>query len=183
VDCTNPFHQFGLLVALASAWSLTWYQSPGSQVRVLVFAIYCKIAVAPPLCPRVDFLFSRHTWVGVLKCISELPSSFHQFGLLVQVASAWTLTSWTPIWRCHITGISLQCFCLDILFLWSSFFTMDSSVWFHPGAHWLVHLYGKWLQGTFGSQCDMHLDGTVGPQLFHTLCNNCQEFIYLTFKV
>jgi hypothetical protein len=39
-----PFHQFGFLVALASAWSLTWYQSAGSQVRVLVFA---NIAGAP----------------------------------------------------------------------------------------------------------------------------------------
>jgi hypothetical protein len=26
--------------------------------------------------------------VGVLKCISELPSPFHQFGLLVALASA-----------------------------------------------------------------------------------------------
>jgi hypothetical protein len=42
--------------------------------------------------PRVDFLFSRHTWVGVLKCISELPSPLHQFGLLVALASAWSLT-------------------------------------------------------------------------------------------
>jgi hypothetical protein len=44
------------------------------------------------LCPRVDFLFSHHTWVGVLKCISELPSPFHQFVLLVALASAWSLT-------------------------------------------------------------------------------------------
>jgi hypothetical protein len=28
----------------------------------------------------------------VLKCISELPSLFHQFGLLVALASAWSLT-------------------------------------------------------------------------------------------
>jgi hypothetical protein len=34
----------------------------------------------------------RHTWVGVLMCISELPSPFHQFGLLVALASAWSLT-------------------------------------------------------------------------------------------
>jgi hypothetical protein len=93
-ELPSPFHQFGLLVALASAWSLTWYQSPGSRVRVLVFAIYYKNCCCPPLCPRinflfsrlcsrvdflfyclcprVDFLFSRHTWVGVLKCISGL---------------------------------------------------------------------------------------------------------------
>jgi hypothetical protein len=114
-ELPSPFHQFGLLVALASAWSLTWYQSPGSRVRVLVFAIYCKNCCYPPLCPRVDFLFSRlcprvdflfsclcprvgflfsrHTWVGVLKYISELPSPFHQFGLLVALASAWSLTT------------------------------------------------------------------------------------------
>jgi hypothetical protein len=89
------------------------------------------------------------------------------FGIVGQTCIVEDLKlSWTSIWRCHITGISLQCFILDILFLWSSFLTMDSSVWFHPGAHWLVHLYGKWLQDTCGSQCDMHLDGTVGPQLF-----------------
>jgi hypothetical protein len=47
------------------------------------------------LYPRVDFLFSRHTWVGVLKCISELPSFFHQFGFLVALASAWSLTDFS----------------------------------------------------------------------------------------
>jgi hypothetical protein len=113
-ELSSPFHQFRLLVALASAWSLTWYQSPGSRVRILVFAIYYKNCCCPPLCPRVDilfsrlcsrvdflfsclcprvdFLYSRHMWVGVLKCISELPSSFHQFKLLVALASAWSLT-------------------------------------------------------------------------------------------
>jgi hypothetical protein len=118
-ELPSPFHQFGLLVALASAWSLTWYQSPRSRVRVLVFVIYCKIAVAPlcvhvltfssPVCVHVLIFSSpvwfhvltfsspliRHTWVGVLKCISELPSSFHQFGLLVALASAWSLTDST----------------------------------------------------------------------------------------
>jgi hypothetical protein len=44
---------------------------PRSRVRILVFVIYCKIAVAPLclrvdfllfcLCPRVDFLFHRYT--------------------------------------------------------------------------------------------------------------------------
>jgi hypothetical protein len=33
-------NQFNLLVALATVWSLTWYQSPGSWVRILDFAIY-----------------------------------------------------------------------------------------------------------------------------------------------
>jgi hypothetical protein len=47
VNCTNPFHQFGFLVALASAWSLTWYQSLRSRVQVLAFAIYCKNCCYP----------------------------------------------------------------------------------------------------------------------------------------
>jgi hypothetical protein len=63
-ELSSPFYQFGLLVVLASAWSLTWYQSPGSRVRVLVFAIYCKIAVAP-LCVHVLTFFS-HVCVHVL---------------------------------------------------------------------------------------------------------------------
>jgi hypothetical protein len=58
-ELPSPFHQFGLLVALVSAWSLTWYQSPGSRVRVLVFAIYYKNCCCPPLCPRVDFSRDR----------------------------------------------------------------------------------------------------------------------------
>jgi hypothetical protein len=58
-ELPSPFHQFGLLVALASAWSLTWYQSPGSRVQVLVFAIYYKNYCWPPLCPRVDFSRDR----------------------------------------------------------------------------------------------------------------------------
>jgi hypothetical protein len=33
----------------------------------------------------------------LLKCISELPSPFHQFGLLVALASAWSLTKARPI--------------------------------------------------------------------------------------
>jgi hypothetical protein len=37
----------------------------------------------------------RHTWGGVLMCISELPSPFHQFRLLVALASAWSLTHTT----------------------------------------------------------------------------------------
>jgi hypothetical protein len=102
-ELPSPFYQFGLLVALASAWSLTWYQSSGSRVRVLVFAIYCKNYGCPRLCPCVDFLFSRHTWVGVLKCISELPSPFHQFGLLVALASAWSLTATT-----HLASMKLR---------------------------------------------------------------------------
>jgi hypothetical protein len=106
---TGPPSQFGLLVALASAWSLTWYQSPGSRVWVLVFAIYCKNCCCPRLCPRVDFLFSRHTWVGVLKCISELPSPFHQFGLLVVLASAWSLTQDTPSAFFHAFRCSIAC--------------------------------------------------------------------------
>jgi hypothetical protein len=36
-----------LLVALASALSLTWSQSLRSRVRILPFAIYPKIVVTP----------------------------------------------------------------------------------------------------------------------------------------
>jgi hypothetical protein len=63
-ELPSPFHQFGLLVELVSAWSLTWYQSPGSRVRVLVFVIYCKIDVAP-LCVHV-LTFSSPICVHVL---------------------------------------------------------------------------------------------------------------------
>jgi hypothetical protein len=49
------------LVSLASA-SLTWYQSPGSRVRILAFAIYPKFFVAP-WCPCI----------GLLSHTSELP--------------------------------------------------------------------------------------------------------------
>jgi hypothetical protein len=38
----TPFHKFGRLVALASASHLTWYQSLGSQVRALGFAVSPK---------------------------------------------------------------------------------------------------------------------------------------------
>ena len=69
---------------------------------ILTSAIYPKIAVVPsmsmyrPLEPylwvysRVDF--PRHMWEGVLKCICGLPSPFHQFGFLVTLASACSLT-------------------------------------------------------------------------------------------
>lgn len=44
----SPFHQIGLSVVLASAWSLTWYQSQKSQVRVLAFTQFIlKIVVTP----------------------------------------------------------------------------------------------------------------------------------------
>jgi hypothetical protein len=118
-ELPSPFHQFGLLVALASAWSLTWYQSPGSRVWVLVFAIYCKIAVAPLCVHMLTFSSSdyvhvltfsspvwfhvltfsspliRHTWVGVLMCISELPSPFisSDFWLRWLVHEAWQTTT------------------------------------------------------------------------------------------
>jgi hypothetical protein len=93
---------------------LTWYQSPGSWVRVLVFAIYCKIAVAPlcihlltffslvcvhvltfssPICVHVLTFSSLVTreW-GCWSVYVDCTSPFHQFGLLVALASAWSLT-------------------------------------------------------------------------------------------
>jgi hypothetical protein len=83
-ELPSPFHQFRLLVALASAWSLTWYQSPGYRVWVLVFVIYCKIAVAPrcvhvltfssPVCVHV-LIFSSPVCVHVLTFSS--PSFMH----------------------------------------------------------------------------------------------------------
>jgi hypothetical protein len=74
-ELPSHFHKFGLLVALASAWSLTWFQSPGSRVRVLVLEFYCKIVVAPlrvhvltfssPVCVHV-LIFSSLVCVHVL---------------------------------------------------------------------------------------------------------------------
>jgi hypothetical protein len=86
------FHQIGLLVALARAYSSTWYQSPGSRVQVLVFAIYCKIVVAP-LCVHVLTFSSPITreW-GCWSVYVDCTSPFHHFGLLVALASAWSLT-------------------------------------------------------------------------------------------
>jgi hypothetical protein len=51
--------------------------------------------------------------VGVLKCISELPSPFHQFGLLVALASAWSLTT---SWNCWSQGGKIYDACQDIIF-------------------------------------------------------------------
>jgi hypothetical protein len=54
-------HQFGLLVALASAWSLTWYHNLRSRVRVLDFAIYPKIVIAPSV--SMYRPLERYIWV------------------------------------------------------------------------------------------------------------------------
>jgi hypothetical protein len=53
------------------------------------------LTFSSPVCVHVLTFSSpliRHMWVGVLMCISELPSPFHQFVLLVALASAWNLT-------------------------------------------------------------------------------------------
>jgi hypothetical protein len=85
MNCLTFFHQFGLLVVLASAWSWIWYQSPEFWVRVPAFAIYANSYVYSvydySYCVlfffrSVDLLFSSssHTWGGVLICTSELSS-------------------------------------------------------------------------------------------------------------
>jgi hypothetical protein len=43
---SSPFHQLGLLVQVASAGSLIWYQSPWSRVQILAFTIYSKVPAA-----------------------------------------------------------------------------------------------------------------------------------------
>jgi hypothetical protein len=85
-ELPSPFHQFRLLIALASAWSLTWYQSPGSWVRVLVFAIYSKIAVAPPLVSTC--------WLSLLPFVSTC-----WFSLLLSVS-----TCWLSLLSSHVSG-------------------------------------------------------------------------------
>ena len=57
--------------------------------------------------PRVDF--PRHTRDGVLKCICGLPSRFHQFRLLVALASEWSLTTTTrSSLTCHRIQIKIR---------------------------------------------------------------------------
>lgn len=71
VDCTSHFHQFGLLVALTSAWSLIWYQSPWSWVRNIAFTIYPKLL--PPLWSRIGLLshaFETHALSLCSACTS-----------------------------------------------------------------------------------------------------------------
>jgi hypothetical protein len=84
-ELPSLFHQFRFLVALASAWSLTWYQSPGSWVWVPVFAIYCKIVVAP-LCVHV-LTFSSPVCVNVL--IFSSPVCVHMLIFSSPVTREW----------------------------------------------------------------------------------------------
>jgi hypothetical protein len=84
-ELPSSFHQFALLVALASAWNLTWYQSPGSRVRVLVFTIYWKITVAP-LCVHV-LTFSSPVCVHVL--IFSSPVCVHVLTFSSPVIREW----------------------------------------------------------------------------------------------
>jgi hypothetical protein len=64
---------------------LTWYQSPGSRFRVLVFAIYCKIVVAP-LCVHV-LAFSSPVCVHVL--IFSSPVCVHVLTFSSSVTHEW----------------------------------------------------------------------------------------------
>jgi hypothetical protein len=81
----SPFHQFRFLVALASAWSLTWYQTPGSRVRVLVFAIIVKLLLPP---------FVSTCWLSLLLFVSTC-----WFSPLLSVS-----TCWLSLLPSHVSG-------------------------------------------------------------------------------
>jgi hypothetical protein len=86
VDCTSPFHQFELLVALASAWSLTWYQSLRSRVQVLAFAIYYKIVVTPR-CRCTRPLVSTSESLHVVTCPSHVSGDVEVYMWIVLALS------------------------------------------------------------------------------------------------
>jgi hypothetical protein len=104
VDCTSPFYKFRLLVALASAWSLTWYQSPEFWVRVLVFAIYCKKLLLPP------FVFT--CWLSLLLFVSTCWLS-----LLLSVSTCWLsllsshMNEGVEVYKWIILALSISSFC------------------------------------------------------------------------
>jgi hypothetical protein len=81
------FSQFIVKIAVAPLCvHMLTFSSPVC-VHVLTFSSLVLFHVLTFSSPLI-----RHTWVGVLMCISELPSPFHQFVLLVALASAWSLT-------------------------------------------------------------------------------------------
>jgi len=83
----------------------------------------------------------------------------------------------------HRTGRSLQCSVWIYFFLWSSF--LDYGLFSLNSAHWLVHLYDKWLQGTCGCQSDMHCGWNGRPDSCSTLHGiySSWHLIYLTQSI
>ena len=106
VDWTSPFHHFGLMAALASAWTLTWYRSRRSSLGFCSLSknCCCPLYVHVQAFWAIPMRFQWTCWPSRVTCERGCWSvhvnclTLSSVRTLVALASAWSLTRTNPPW-------------------------------------------------------------------------------------